>query len=712
MRRIRPRGKERKSVQTTDAAPAPPVKRTARVRNRLVLSVAVVAAAVAGAGAPGVAIASGGLTDSQQLVTLSELNAQAVVLAHALADERDTMTRYVAAGRTTASGAAGVSEKRRAGVDRRLDEIRENAPTDLQRRLAELPEARQGALAGKGTAADTFAAYTELVQALHAVSADVARSIPARASGGPAEALPSLGRAVEHAAATRTLLLSNLVSGGGEGSLTETAQRTHVQEQAALADFEETAPAAARESYGGTVNGTETTAAERYLTDLTDQPRLSDEELALDQESVDTALSGRIDLMRAVESALTTAESTRLAELRDDDVTALELRIALLAACMLIAIGSGTSAARSMTRPLAALRLGARRVAADPVGEEPVRFTGRNDEYAEAVRAVNELRDKAVAFHATAEQLGGERGGLLREQQRLTDQRAELDRQRAEVAERLTGLQGRVQGSFVNLSLRTLGLIERQLGVIEALEESEREPERLDTLYKLDHLATRMRRHSENLLVLSGAEHGTGHSGPVPLLDVLRASVSEIERYERVRIQSLPPHSRVAGFAADAVSHLVSELLENASGFSPPETEVELSGWLLESGEVMLSIQDEGIGMTTGRLAELNARLADPDTEDADEDDAAFGLGLYVVARLAARHGIRVELRDQKQRGVAAVVVLPTAILPTRPAPSAAPAGRTAVSEVSLPGSVAEANSNDLPRRRGGLHRRPDPAGG
>ncbi|MCZ1001999.1 ATP-binding protein [Streptomyces mirabilis] len=187
-----------------------------------------------------------------------------------------------------------------------------------------------------------------------------------------------------------------------------------------------------------------------------------------------------------------------------------------------------------------------------------------------------------------------------------------------------------------------------------------------------------MRRHSENLLVLAGHEHVQHHAGPVPLVDVVRAAVSEIERYERVRIAVLPPHAHLAGFAADDLSHLVAELLENASSFSPPDLPVEVSGWLLENGEVMLSVQDEGIGMAADRMTQLNARLSAFDPEDAydQESGEGLGLGLYVVARLAHRHGVRVQLREQKQGGTAAVVVLPRTLLATAPAvtvPSASP---------------------------------------
>ncbi|MCM2576072.1 sensor histidine kinase [Streptomyces meridianus] len=679
-----------------------------RVRSRLVVAVAVVAVAVLGAGAPAITTSSGDLTESQRLVALSELNDQAVSLADSLADERDGMTQYVAAGRRTTGGAAGITESRRARVDRQIAEIRPDAPASLRRKFDALPELRQQALAGPGSAFQTFEAYSETVQALYAVADKLSRQLPPRASGGPGHALPQLGRAVERASATRGLLLSTYASQGREPELSAAAQRHHVQEQAALADFEQTAPGAVKDSYRRTVNGTEIATAERYLARLTDQPRLSPQELTYDLGKLEEALSARVERMRAVNSSLTADESARLAQLRDDDVTALEVQIALVGFCLLLAAGICISAGRSMTRPLAVLRLGSRRVAGDPVAEEPVRFTGRNDEFAEVVGHVNELRETALRLHARTEQLGDDRTRLIAERRRLAGEREDLLQQRDDLTERLGSLQDRVHGSFVNLSLRTLGLVERQLSVIEGLEEQEHDPERLETLFKLDHLATRMRRHGENLLVLAGSEHHGGHTNPVPLLDVLRAGISEIERYERVQIQSLPPHAQVAGFAADAVSHLVAELLENATAFSPPDADVELSGWLLESGEVMLSVQDQGIGMTEERLKELNGRLADPVShEDEIGSDDALGLGLYVVARLAARHGVRVNLREQKQGGIAAVIVLPKSILPTRPVPSAvsgvSPSVRTstagAAPAVNLPGTVAEANSNALPRR-------------
>ncbi|WSI55401.1 nitrate- and nitrite sensing domain-containing protein [Streptomyces platensis] len=688
------------------------------------------AAAVIGAGVPGLTATADEANTGQQLVDLAELNARAIALAHSLADERDGMTAYAATGRggrtTARTGAAGAdaaaaSRAQRTRVDRQIDELRSEAQdatgdTAVYRAAAKalvaLPQTRQKALSGPASAEQIYGAYTEALQALGAISDDIARGLPTRADSADADtrALPVLGRATEQAAGTRALLLAGLDAGGSQPRLTALAQVAHLREQGALGDFQQTASQAARDRYDRTVTGADANTAERYLTRLTDQPRLDATDLRLNHQRVQQTLTTRLGLMRGVESAMATADIQRLGALRDDEVTELEIRIGLEALCLLLAVGAGVWAARSLTQPLAALRIGAKRVAEDPAHEEPITYKGRNDEFAAAVRSVNALHAQVGELARRTSELEGERKRLVGGRQRLVAEREVLQEQGetlkeeiADLTERLAALHNGVHGRFVNLSLRTLGLVERQLGVIESLEESEQDPERLETLFKLDHFAARMRRNSENLLVLAGAEqHSTNHQGAVPLLDVLRAAISEIERYDRVRIQSLPPHSQVAGFAADDLSHLVAELLENATGFSPPNAHVELSGWLLESGEVMLSVQDEGIGMTSERMAELNERLVDVEAASSSETiDEALGLGLYVVVRLAARHGVRVQLRDAKQGGVTAVVVLPGSILPTRPAPSAASA--TASQDVahtpSLPGSVAEANSNALPTR-------------
>ncbi|MGK5629055.1 nitrate- and nitrite sensing domain-containing protein [Streptomyces sp. URMC 123] len=642
------------------------------MRGRLVASVAVVAMAVTAGGAPAIVDAARDLNDTQDLVGLAELSGRTTALAHALADERDAMTEYVAAGRAAGSTAAAGAESRRARVDRQAAELRPDAPASLRELIDSLPEIRRRALTGPGTPLETFQAYTHAVQALRATSAELARTLPERAPGGPAEALPALGRAVERASATRALLLGALAEGGPAPELTAAAQRTRLQEQSALGDFEEIAPRDARDAYHRTVGGAESTSAERHLDRLTDQPQLSGSDLTVDRARLAQILSGRIDRMRAVDSSLTAAEGTRAAELRDDAVTALELRIALVVLCLLVAVGVSTSAARSLTRPLAVLRRGARRVAADPVEEGPIVFSGRQDEFADTVAAVNEVHEAAVRFHERAERLCGERRDLAHERERLLAQRSELLRRQEALRAELAGRQDAARAGFVDLALRGIALTERQIDVIEGLERDETDPDRLQTLFELDHLATRTRRYGHNLLVLAGAGNGADGAAPVPLLDVARAAVSEIERYGRVRIESLPPGTGVVGEAADALSHLVAELLDNATAFSPPTADVRLAGRLLESGEIVLGVLDEGLGMTENRLAEINARLAAAGTDggpDAGPEAQpgrgadVLGLGLHVVARLAARHGFQVRLRQRKRGGTAATVVIPTRLL-------------------------------------------------
>ncbi|MCX4393940.1 nitrate- and nitrite sensing domain-containing protein [Streptomyces sp. NBC_01767] len=740
MQKKRPRSKGGKQSGSGVTPPAPAgsesTRRTVRVRSRLVAGVAVVGITVIAAGTPAILAASSELNESQRLVTLAELNQQATALAHALADERDEVTARIAAGRDQASGGKDDSRGHSARVDQQVDEIRATAPAALRRDLSTIPSLRRDALSGKGTALEAHQAYSEVIAKLHELADELAEKTPPRAAEATRAPL-ALGQATEQASATRGLLIAALsvprtvsvpqldpVTGlpvqnqdGGNDKddrtrdeLSAAAQQARVRELGSLAEFDQAAGSTARDKLSSTVTGPEVNSAEKYLNSLTDRPELSDSDQGTNRKKAEAALSARIDRMRSVESALGTEQIRRLEQLRDDDVTALELRIALLGGCLLIAVGVSTAVARTLTQPLAVLRIGAARLATEPDTAEPIRYTGRNDEFAQVVRSLNSLHGRLqgllTEFNGRYETLRAEHGELIAGRETLTVQRAELQVLASDLTTQLERLKNTVHHTFVNLSLRTLGLVERQLGVIESLEEREHDPERLATLFKLDHMATVMRRHSENMLVLAGAEHGHGHAGPIPLVDVLRAAVSEIERYERVTIQSLPPHAQIAGFAADDLSHLVAELLENATSFSPPDSHVQLSGWLLESGEVMLSVQDEGIGMSTVRMGELNTRLADPTLFEAGEQSAdGAGLGLQVTSLLAARHGVRVKLREHKGSGITAVVVLPQALLPKAP-PAATPPPVKIPGDapaLNLPGSVAEANSNALPTRTLGL---------
>ncbi|MFF3559914.1 nitrate- and nitrite sensing domain-containing protein [Streptomyces sp. NPDC002574] len=658
------------------------------MRQRLLGALLICAVTVLAASAPGVATAVRDLAESQRLLGMARLQAQAVSLGHVLADERDDTAVLVATGRS-AEGGTGDSDAEKGRVDRQIEEFlaaaadadTADAPAfaaalaEADQRLGELPAIRQKAHSGTGGAVAAVMAYQPPIDALNGVGAAVARSLPARGASADTTALPFLARAVDQASFQRGLLVGALAAGGPQAELVGAAQTAAVGERTALADFHAAASSAADEQYEQTVTGSDVSTAERQLKTLLNAGSLSAHDQELTSSSAQSALSARIDLMRGVESSLAAASADHLAALRSDDVTGLELHVALAGVCFLLVLGTCVSTARSITRPVAALNRFAR---GDVPADEQVRAVG-SDEFAAVARAVNALRaetvglrDRVAGQDAEHTRVQGVRDALAAERDLLRS------RQEALTAE-LATLRGSVSATYVNLTLRTLGLVERQLTLIEKLEELVHDPDELAQLFRLDHLATRMRRNSENLLLLAGTEHGHAHPRPVPLVDVARAAVSEIEKYERVRIQQLPA-GRIAGFASDDLSHLVAELLENATTFSPPETEVQLSGWMLENGELMLSVEDEGIGLPAARREELNALLTQADP--AAPTSEATGMGAYVIARLAARHGIRVQLRDAKHGGTTAVVVVPASLT----APAEDPEGPQSPVEAAVAG--------------------------
>ncbi|MFJ8046420.1 nitrate- and nitrite sensing domain-containing protein [Kitasatospora sp. NPDC096147] len=217
-------------------------------------------------------------------------------------------------------------------------------------------------------------------------------------------------------------------------------------------------------------------------------------------------------------------------------------------------------------------------------------------------------------------------------------------------------LRGNVNAIFTNLSRRSQSLIQRQLALITDLENNEADPDQLENLFKLDHLATRMRRNGENLLVLAGEEAGRRWNTPVPLVDVLRAAASEVEQYERVELAGIP-EAEVIGAAVTDLVHLLAELLENATTFSSPQTRVLVNATRLPDGRVLVEIHDKGIGLTAEDFAEINEKLAEPPTVDAT---ISRRMGLFVVGRLSQRHDIRVQLRPSgESAGTTSLVMLP-----------------------------------------------------
>jgi signal transduction histidine kinase len=242
---------------------------------------------------------------------------------------------------------------------------------------------------------------------------------------------------------------------------------------------------------------------------------------------------------------------------------------------------------------------------------------------------------------------------------------------------------------FRNLAGRSQSLLHRQLTLLDGMERRATEPGELEDLFRLDHLTTRMRRHAEGLIILSGETPARGWRQPVPLIDVLRAAVAEVEDYTRIRVFSRT-RSAVAGHAVADVIHLVAELAENATVFSPPNTPVRIQGDVVGRG-IAIEIEDRGLGISADRLAELNVDLASPRQFDLSDSDR---LGLFITGQLARRHGINVSLQPSVYGGTTAIVLLPTdliieenAFAPDRALESASPTGLPAGRHVALAGA-------------------------
>jgi len=313
--------------------------------------------------------------------------------------------------------------------------------------------------------------------------------------------------------------------------------------------------------------------------------------------------------------------------------------LAVIAAAFVVS----TRLANGIVRPLRSLRRTAHDIADRqlPALVEQVQHV-ESDEELPAVPSVelhtdDEIEDVAEAFNvvrATAVQLAAEQARSRRNVSRM----------------------------FVSLGRRNQGLLSRQLEFIDRLESEESNPELLDNLFRLDHLATRMRRNAESLLVLAGEQPSRRWSEPVSLTDVVRGAVAEVEDYQRVNLEGVE-EAKLAGSAVGDVAHLLAELIENATHFSPPDSTVLVLGRRVTDGYA-LAIVDDGVGMTPEQLHAANQRI---ETSPQIERVPSSYLGLFVVGRLAARHGIKVRLVESTTEGVTAKVLLPPSLVEPMP---------------------------------------------
>jgi signal transduction histidine kinase len=350
------------------------------------------------------------------------------------------------------------------------------------------------------------------------------------------------------------------------------------------------------------------------------------------------AYDGAAAELRQIEAAVAAAPAARAAEIADGALTRVIVAGVLSLLAVILSVLISVRIGRSLIRRLGGLRRSALELASVRLPSVITRLRG-----GEQVDVASE----APLMHYGDDEIG-HLGDAFNEVQRTAVRSA------VQEARLRTGL----DEVFVNIARRSQTLLHRQLDLLDQMERRSTDPEELEALFRVDHLATRMRRNAEDLVILAGAAQGRGWRTPIPLVDVIRGAVSEVEDYARVTIQEVSD-AAIVGRAVGDIIHLLSELIENATSFSPPRTQVNVSAQVVPNG-CALDIEDRGLGMTEADLEAANRRLAAPPEFDPATSER---LGLYVVAKLAARNGIRVRLRASPYGGVTAVVLVPPALL-------------------------------------------------
>jgi HAMP domain-containing protein len=489
--------------------------------------------------------------------------------------------------------------------------------------------------------------YTDTISDLLDINTEIAPGSNDEALLKGVAASVALARAKDFADAQRSLMQRVYAARRFQGAEHTRLSALAAAETIYQAQFEANATQAQHDLFEDMVSGDDVEAVDRHLEAAlgsgTTQPRLG-----VPAQDWFDAMTVKLDRMRTVEERLSgDVIATSSAIQRGADRRAL-LYSLLLAAGMVLALVLALITARSLIRPMRRLEAAAEETAEHrlPGVVQRLQEGEQVDLQVESappieVRSNDEIGHLAEAFNT-------------------------VHRVAVRVAGREAALRRSVGDMFLNLARRSQSLIERQLEVIDELELSGSVAEMRTRLDELDHLATRMRRNAENLIILSGSEPARRWRGPVGLVDVVRAAVEEVK--EHTRVELLPVDQvQLAGHAAADVMHLLAELIENAVSFSAPGTKALVAGQPLPAG-YLLEIEDQGLGMTDEQLVKVNNRLAKP----PDIDFAlAKMLGFFVVTQLAAKHGIKVQLRHSWYGGVTALVLLPKPLIEhlTEPAP-------------------------------------------
>ncbi|GIG07301.1 sensor histidine kinase [Catellatospora coxensis] len=585
------------------------------------------------------------------------LGDEITTLVHELQNERDRtvgMLVSLSSGGSPARDVAGLAPERTA-VDRAAARWR-SAAAELaaeaalavpyrtaQDRLDEVARLRAGVAGGWLRAQAAFDAYSGVIAALHALLPTPADVGGDAALGRQVRGFTNLARAKELTAQIRGRLYMLCYGAAFESAPGARIAQARAQRQAALAGFRADAAPAQVARFEDVVAG----QAVRNANRLAETIVAADPAAGVDPQQWWSASTTELEQLRTVEQDLLAGASEAVAAASGSQwLTTLFgslVTIVLLLAALLMSIVIG----RNMASTLRSLRAQALIVAevalpsvieqlrlaptaAPPVHVEPI-VVGSQDEVAEVAEAF-------TAVHLSAVRLAAEQASMRRN----------------------------VNEIFVKLSRRSQTLVERQLQLLDTMESAEVDPDKLGNLFRLDHLAARLRRNDENLLVLAGGDTARHWNRPKDLNTIVLAATAEVEHYQRIH-HDTPDGVFVVGHAVADVVNLLAELLENGTAFSPPDTTVQVRGNALDDGSAELVVIDDGIGMSAQLLAEANSQVSEPVSIDTS---AAERMGLVVVGHLARRHGIDVRLTSGI-RGVTVRVLLPEALI--APAPTDEP---------------------------------------
>jgi signal transduction histidine kinase len=587
-----------------------------------------------------------------QVRQLALLGQQVTGLAQALEDERDLTAGFIAAGRPAAEQAK--LTKQYAVTDAWADQVRRlsggigaSYPAPVQARvnvvlarLSDLAGLRGTAEAGDVDALPLIIEYSSSLDNILSFNDEIAQGSANSALADTVRTLSSLSRVKDDASLQRAIVYAALTERQFELGAPEQLTAAQAQQAANLSQFQNSATLAEQQLFNTMVPAPSMDQDQVLETLTVDVANPQDVGVSPDQWY--GSMSGTIDHMRAVEQNFASSVVTQSLSLEHGAEGAAVLTGILSVALLIIAGVATFIVARSMVRPLRALRSDALEIASLRLPEKVRELHDAEDPEASlyvapvSVHSVDEIGQVARAFDR-------------------------VHREAVRLAGNESVLRSNMNAMFVSLSRRSQSLLERLVRLIDSLEQSEDDPDRLSNLFTMDHLVTRMRRHSENLLVLAGHEPARKWAEPVALTNVVRAAMSEILEYNRV-VPNVQPNVAVSGPAVNDIVHLLAEIIENATLFSAGECEVHVSGRALDSGGILIEVTDSGVGIPPERLEQLNSRLDNPPAADVS---VSRHMGLFAVAHLALRHGVRVRLRQGSPRGLTALVWIPQTLITT-----------------------------------------------